>query len=556
MKILSIQFHNYRPFFGTTPTVNFSSQESRNTTILFGNNGTGKTAILNGFTWTLYKKFTPALDSPEELVNKQAIAQIPVGERVEGWVKVTFEHAGKKYLAQRYCGASKTDNVVVQDQGDLTLLVETGGRWARPTQAPKDIINRILPENLHRYFFFDGERIENFVQIDKKAEMAAATKLLLGLEVLERSVRHLGDAKKELENEHQNIAPPETSELIAEKKQLKDKKLSLEERQNEIIAERQNQELLDKKLSEQLATSENVEELQKQRDKLQQDEKSANIKINEGKKKLRKLVSTKAYNVFLTEATAEVQTIFDGLRKKGELPTDVKQQFIKDLLDQQTCICGTHLEPGNQAYSYVETWMNRAGRKDVEETAMQMSAQVKSIDQKIDEFWKNIDDEQNNQEEQRKRLSSIEDELEEIHEQLKNSPIEDVRKLELRLSEIKNKIREFTLEEGENINKINGLDSEIKKKENLYKTQQLNEKKQILARERVQVAEESIDRLRKFRDLLDTNFREELEQIVQKIFRQISFKNYLPQLNDKYELTLIEESSGKKENVAPSILYL
>jgi len=58
------------------------------------------------------------------------------------------------------------------------------GRWLPTSYQPEDVIGRILPESLHRYFFFDGERIEQIVRSNKKAEIAEATKILLGVEVL------------------------------------------------------------------------------------------------------------------------------------------------------------------------------------------------------------------------------------------------------------------------------------------------------------------------------------------------------------------------------------
>jgi DNA sulfur modification protein DndD len=56
--------------------------------------------------------------------------------------------------------------------------------------------SQILPVSLHQYFFFDGERIEEIVRSDKKAEIAEATKIFLGVEVINRSITHLKEAKK------------------------------------------------------------------------------------------------------------------------------------------------------------------------------------------------------------------------------------------------------------------------------------------------------------------------------------------------------------------------
>ena len=94
------------------------------------------------------------------------------------------------------------------------------GRWSLPQQLPEDIIGRILPESLHRYFFFDGERIDHIVRYDKKAEIAEATKELLGVKVLNRSIDHLKIAKKTLKDELKAIGDSETKKLLQEQEKI------------------------------------------------------------------------------------------------------------------------------------------------------------------------------------------------------------------------------------------------------------------------------------------------------------------------------------------------
>ncbi|BAQ65587.1 exonuclease SbcC [Geminocystis sp. NIES-3709] len=44
MKIISLQFLNFRQFYGKSPIIYFANGE-KNTTIIHGNNGSGKTTI-------------------------------------------------------------------------------------------------------------------------------------------------------------------------------------------------------------------------------------------------------------------------------------------------------------------------------------------------------------------------------------------------------------------------------------------------------------------------------------------------------------------------------
>ena len=71
MKLTTIRLCNFRQFYGETPEIQIATDDQRNTTIIHGNNGAGKTTILNAFTWVLYEKFTAAFAESQQLVNQR-----------------------------------------------------------------------------------------------------------------------------------------------------------------------------------------------------------------------------------------------------------------------------------------------------------------------------------------------------------------------------------------------------------------------------------------------------------------------------------------------------
>ena len=179
MKLASIILCNFRQFYGKTPEINFSSGQ-QNTTIIHGNNGAGKTTIMNAFTWVLYEKFSAAFAAETQLVNKRAITEAKPGKAIACWVEIIFEHDHKRYQAKRLCRAYRNEkNQIEHGKSELYMQIAADdGRWSPPPEHPDDIIGRILPESLHRYFFFDGERIEYIVRDNQKSEIAEATKEL------------------------------------------------------------------------------------------------------------------------------------------------------------------------------------------------------------------------------------------------------------------------------------------------------------------------------------------------------------------------------------------
>ena len=123
MKLISIQLCNFRQFYGKTPDITLAAG-LRNTTIIHGNNGAGKTTILNAFTWVLYEKFTAAFASPDLLVNKRAITEANFGTSVDCWVEMKFEHDNKRYQIKRLCSAYRDKEEKIQySKNELRMLV-------------------------------------------------------------------------------------------------------------------------------------------------------------------------------------------------------------------------------------------------------------------------------------------------------------------------------------------------------------------------------------------------------------------------------------------------
>ena len=552
MKLTSIKLCNFRQFYGRTPEILLSSG-TQNTTIIHGNNGAGKTTLLNAFTWVLYEKFSAAFASEDQLVNKRAITEAKLKDSVECWVELGFEHNNKRYQVRRLCRAYKTEAGVEQGKSELYLQIAgDDGRWLLPQQLPEDIIGRILPVSLHQYFFFDGERIEQIVRSDKKSEIAEATKTLLGVEVLNRSIKHLKEAKKTLEAELAVIGDSETKNLLREQTKLEQESEQLSKRQAEIEQELEHQDELKKTIGNRLLELSGAQELQNLRDELEVREKLLREQLKQAKDALNRAISTRGYTVLLSEATAEFRAIVDDLRDRGELPVGIKRQFVGDLLNEQRCICGAELLEGTHAHQQVSAWMDRAGIADVEETAIRMSAQVDEIDKQAPDFWQEVDRQQDNIAKWRTELSGIETQLDDIKKKLRNFPNEDISQLQNRLDETEEKIRDLTLEKGANQQQIARIATDIEAKVKQIAKHKTNESKQALAQQRIAATQDAIERLTEVRVRLDNQFRSSLEKRVQEIFTSISFTPYVPKLSDRYELTLIDNTAGQETTVAAS----
>jgi DNA sulfur modification protein DndD len=551
MKIVSIKLFNFRQFWGEVE-INLAGQPGCGVTVIHGNNGAGKTTLLNVFTWVLYGQHTGAFASPEQHINKRAIAQTASGKRVDCWAEVVFEHNGNRYRARRSCyiEKSRSGEVSIEQNGDLALQIN--GKLVQPPEVPEDKVGQVLPESLHRYFFFDGERIDRIVKSENKSEISKAIRTLLSVEVLDRAINHLKEAHRSLNKELAEIGDPETKRLVKEKEDLIEEKAQLEAGREEIASELEAFEEQKQKVTAQLRDLDKVGQIQERRDDLKRQEEEIQAQLDRSEDKLRRTISARGYMVFLSDAIAQFRNLADDLRQRGELPAGIKQQFVEDLLEDGSCICGTELKRGTKARRQVESWLDRSGIQQVEEAVIQMGGEVNSIERQIPEFWAEVEQEQASIENLRRHLSTLQNQLDDIREQLKGSEDVNVSGLEKRLEEIEDKIIDLHREDENVVRDIQDCEGEIADLNKQIKELKAKGKQQALIQRQMKATDDAIDRITQVRSRVDSKFRVVLEQKVREIFRQVSFKTQVPKLTENYELVLVENLTDGESIVAPS----
>ncbi|MGD1871636.1 MAG: AAA family ATPase [Mastigocoleus sp.] len=553
MKLTSIRLCNFRSFYGKTPEIILAIGDELNTTIIHGNNGAGKTSLLNAFTWVLYEKFSAAFASVEQLVNKRAIAESKFNQNIECWVEIAWEHEGKRYRVKRQCRAYKNETECEITKTEILMQISgDDGRWYFPHQQPEDIIGQILPVSLHQYFFFDGERIEEIVRSDKKTEIAEATKIFLGVEVINRSIRHLAEAKKTLEQELKTIGSSEIKKLLRElgKIELEIEEINL--RQQEIIQELEYRNTLKKETSNRLQELSAAKELQQRRQDLEKQKKHYQNQLLQTREIIKKNISAKGYAVLLSNITVNFRDILTNLKQNGKLTSGVSQEFLTELLISQKCICGADLCEGNHPYTNIQNLLNKTSSSFVEETTIRMTAQVDEIDKQSNIFWEEIDREQTRVNRLRQNIAEVESELDSIQETLLKDPSEEIRNLQKSLDAVEREITQLTLEKGANQQQITNYKRHLEDLNKQVSRQKMHEERQKVAQRRINATQDAIDRLSEVKVRQENQFRLQLEKRVQEIFRKISFTPYVPKISDKYELTLIENTTGSSVIVAAS----
>lgn len=554
MKLKSIKLCNFRQFYGFTPDIQLSG-EPQNTTIIHGNNGAGKTTLLNAFTWVLYEEFTAAFANSEQLVNKRAIQEAIPGKSVEYSVELTFEHDYKSYQLKRRCYATKHQNneTIENSESQLFMLIAgDDGCWQHPLEHPDDIIGRILPASLHQYFFFDGERIDHIIRYQKKTGLTEATKELLGIKIFERSAEHLKNARRSLEEELRNIGDIQTKQLLKQKQKLEQETEAIQERQeiiNQEIKEKQN---VKQTLGEELLALKGAENLQSIKNNLELEVKTTREQLVRLHQKIKQTISSQGYTVLMESLAQRCSSLFDQFQQTKELPNGIKKAFVEKLLNQQYCICGTELIPGTHPHDQVKQWQDKAGSADVEEALIRLHAHTQQLEKQAMNFWETVDESQEQITELRQKLAKLEKELETVKQQLREYPDQEIKRLQTELDTIEKELEDFLLEKGRNEIEFKQKTEQLETLSKQLDQEKSKEEKHQLAQRRWKATEEAIHCIQQLKADVERRFRVTLEQKVQEIFANISFTPYLPKLDQNYELSLVEQTTGEEQGVAAS----
>ena len=160
MKLHRVTMHNFMPYKGDV-TVAFPTDDFQNVMIVFGDNMRGKTSLLNAIRWGFYGKALGRHSIPipiHQIPNRDAGLE-------NDWmfeVRIEFEDQGHLYDLRRRAEKSPLVDTPSrpQDMRVESYLTKDGIPIAGVEVANE--INQILPEQVSRFFLFDGELLGQY----------------------------------------------------------------------------------------------------------------------------------------------------------------------------------------------------------------------------------------------------------------------------------------------------------------------------------------------------------------------------------------------------------
>lgn len=550
MLLKSLKLQDFRQFKGTQ-IVHFSTDKNKNVTIMMGDNGSGKTSFAQAFRWCLYGD-TDFKDT-KLLSKKVAIDMLPGDEKpVEVAIELIHENVEYTITRRLLYKKNTSGDIVAAPASKFVIQFKdaTGNiQYVRDLETEAKM-NEILPADLSRYFFFDGERIEKMgddIKRGKSKEFSEAVRSLLGLNSYVQALKHLkenpnnvirayrnsylGGADGKMEKLKNDINTYEAS--------LKDIDTELERVKSSIAIDSDNVVNLKLEISKNNTST----ELMKQREecvrKIKNLENDKNIKT---KMFLGYFNDDQVNNYFTMKMMYESLSELKGAEKLDKGIPHIHAETIDYLIKNGKCICGTKLEIGSEHYNALNELRNYIPPKSIGNLIGDFTTACELRAKGAASFKNEMEDKYRSISQFTYDKSALEEEKNRITEKLSN--LKDVSKLSQELSIKENNLARLN-EKLESLIQDKGVaENEKGKAETELNNLSLTSVKNQEIGKYMAYAEYVYDVLKADYTKKEDETREKLADTVNTIFKKIYDGGFSLSLDKQYNIELTASAGG------------
>lgn len=559
MKLKSITVENFRQFYDKQ-TIEFSSNE-KNVTIIFGENGKGKTGIFRALIFGLFGEIYLAQDNIKDKIHLVNFIKLEENEGlpVSATVEVKFENKDKSYSIKRTVQGFKTRNIIEErvNPAKLFIIDENGNISSEPIEDEveiKGIINGIIDEKIKDFFLFDAEKIETLAKTDTKVkeEVKLGIVKLLQIDKLDKGISIL---KSLYNKENKSIVEKSSNlDLKNKEKQINNIEIEIKNLEEKAALKEENLILCKKEIEENELLLEENEEIRKVQEKVKVIKDKKNDKL-QSLKYLKQALKNEHLNqghmIFMKDSYLNTKTYLNQVisDQKDLIAIEVIEKSLKDMV---CSCCKTDLSKEKETFENVLKMKENYRRSE-------MTPLISEINGTIHEFNKINEDITNGIKKKLINIRYVKDEIEELNRSLDRlkDKVKEFSNNEKNLKEIENRLDEkkklLSSLEGE-IQRLN-IELEIKEKElDKFKREynDLMEKDSALRYDYKKL--EYIEKIKLGLEKIFNEYSEEMRNKLMKettdIFRKLidpKDKNLIEciRINEKYEIELYNWAGTK-----------
>ncbi|MDO9559941.1 MAG: AAA family ATPase [Syntrophales bacterium] len=543
---------NFRQFRGRQEIEFWApSLPHHNVTVVFGENGRGKTGLFRAIMFCLFgeRRLSQDGDVPREelqLVNVSALEANTGPVRTS--VELEFTHMGRSYRLRRAILGMQDGKRIIEEDDEKRLFVITsdGNTLTVPTIEIDVVIDSILDRRVKDYFLFDGEKIERLTRasIEQRREISAGIRNLLNVDALETAIRAVGRVSKALERELSNSSHEELSRLLKRISDNEEEQNQLRKRLDGLADEiRLARQEIDKTDNE-LKKFNEIRHLLDKRKLLEQELKDQEQQADEALKEMHNLVC-KASALIVSPTVITVFEHIERQKQKGEIPSEIRRDLIERILTDDKCICGRDVLKDPAAHSHILDWQKRTSDVTTQDAALNLWRYLSEVRNHFGDDADLVEKRLQQYGNIRSTIANINRSLENVSNQIGTSERQDATKLDEHRKKLQDGI--ITLEA--NARNAQTLLEQLKQEEErlraLLKEERLKVGRNDELSRRSILARDTQDALNDVHDQFTREIKQLIGQSATQFFRELLDKEGRGNLrtivvNDDYSLQVLD----------------
>lgn len=436
MILKKMEINNFRQFKGKH-RIEFASSDylqRKNVTILYGENGRGKTGIYRALLFCLYGDCRLSQDQISKgneilLVNRHLLEEKP-GVIIKASIEITFSHNQCLHKLNREISGIKNEKGDIKEQTSyINLKIQNNDGNTSSYESPQDInekINEILDYRVREYFLFDGEKIERLTRAssEQRKEVSAGIRNLLNIDDLEKAIEAAGKLARELDKK---VKDKSTGELRIVINDINDREDRIENANRNIFNYVNELEELSKekyRIDEELKKFDAIRSLVEDRIKIERTLSDLDEELKELEIICRNQLSKTCFLIIKPTLEYVFQHI-DSKREKGVIPPLFKSEFIQELLEKKQCICGRDILEGTEPFENLLEWMSKTPKSNETDAALEIWKVLNSILSNMDEDKNTSENYLQSYADKRDKSMQLKDYLQKISQKIGNEERKD-----------------------------------------------------------------------------------------------------------------------------------
>ncbi|ODV49940.1 DNA sulfur modification protein DndD [Methanohalophilus euhalobius] len=547
MRIEKVAIQNYRQHINTE--ILFKKFSSNDLHIIVGENGTGKTNILNAINWCLYGE-EPHISNDSKklpLFNLKAVEELYGDEdlkvAVEVWVEtdeeITIIFSRNAIYKKPELGKNVDPSNI---NFDVKIVGSDGNTQIHFNEKAASYVGRFVPKDIREFFFFDGERLDQYFKEATGQNIRHAIFEISQIDLLENRLESkLDDCLSELRREAGKKSPKieetrKSYEEVTDK--IKDTIKEIDTCKQQIeIAQNQLQ-----KCDENLRGVPDVSELQervKELDKQKIDKKSL-YKV--AYKEKQELLFEVGILIRTWPAIKKTIAVIEEKKNKGELPPTYDKDLLLRTIEDSICkICGNPLNENTK--TRVNKLLNEITLSTQVAHGLQiMEAPLFQIEQKLKRFQNKFVTISEQIKSYDGDLTKIENELEDINKKIGGYNLPKIKEWHQEQTKFKGILENETMRKGVLQKRYEGfIDEQKRLNEELDKEIEKGQKAKEL-KTQIDFCKKSYDVVKSTKQKIMNNTREQIEAETKAIFFELLWKKTTfkdVKINDDYSISLI-----------------